>query len=287
MRSYARRTGAVVVLALTLTTSGARAAAPVRLRDTSARRAPVNAPHLLYWGGRLLAHVKVVVVVWGSGHYLTQVTRTSAPNVPSFFANGTNSRYLDWLREYDAGGAHIARGSLVGRFVITPSIQNDGASVDDVANIRPELIAQIRAGHLPPLDDNTLYVLFFRSGQVVTQGGLDSVSGFCAYHNTTRIRTRRVRYAVVPANAAGPHCGPGPGFANLTTAASHELVEAVTDPDVGLATHLAAPLSWYDPANGEIGDICAGLTATVVGADARSYTVQKEWSNRRRACVAA
>jgi hypothetical protein len=58
----------------------------------------------------------------------------------------------------------------------------------------------------------------------------------------------------------------------LTSTASHELSEAITDPIPGQG--------WYDDANGEIGDICAWKTKKLNG-----YTVQMEWSNSAEACV--
>ncbi len=272
---------------------GAGAAVPVpalaaRAALQRAQALVPGAARLRYWGGRVVANVRVVTVVWGSGGQLAAVNGNVAPNVSSFFAGITRSSYFDWLHEYDANGTHIGRGSFAGRFTITPSARNNGARVDDLANLRPELLAQLRAGHLPAPDANTLYVVFLRNGQVATQGVHDSVTGFCAYHSATTYRPGvTVRYAVVPASAAGPHCGRSPGLGNLTTALSHEMTEAVTDPDVGLATRLGPPLAWYDPAHGEIGDICAGLTSIVTGADGRRYVVQREWSNRRQACVAS
>ena len=63
------------------------------------------------------------------------------------------------------------------------------------------------------------------------------------------------------------------------------MIETITDPEVGLAMNLAPPLAWYDQSNGEIGDICNQQQATIVGADAITYTVQKEWSNSAGACI--
>ena len=76
-------------------------------------------------------------------------------------------------------------------------------------------------------------------------------------------------------------CGNDPDtFNNLTSVSSHELIEAVTDPGVGLATSYAAPLAWYDPAGGEISDICNAQQAKVAG-----WTIQKNWSNALNKCV--
>jgi hypothetical protein len=69
---------------------------------------------------------------------------------------------------------------------------------------------------------------------------------------------------------------------NAQSWSAHELVETITDPDVGAATGFAPPLAWYGPAtdDGEIGDICAGQEAAFMG-----FTVQKAWSNAAAVCI--
>ncbi len=89
--------------------------------------------------------------------------------------------------------------------------------------------------------------------------------------------------------SAGSGCDTGCGgssvFNNQTSVASHELIETITDAEVGLASVVGPPLAWYDSANGEIGDICNGQQGSIVGGDGRTYTVQKEWSNGSNACI--
>jgi hypothetical protein len=48
---------------------------------------------------------------------------------------------------------------------------------------------------------------------------------------------------------------------------------------------IGAPLAWYDPNNGEIGDICNAQQGSIVGGNGVTYTVQKEWSNAKGACI--
>jgi hypothetical protein len=94
-----------------------------------------------------------------------------------------------------------------------------------------------------------------------------------------------VYYGVIPDQGGGctTGCGPSPISDGLTVVTSHELIEAVTDPGIGLAKTDGPPLGWYNKTNGEIGDICAGPgdSTTIAG-----YAVQLEWSNARNACVA-
>jgi hypothetical protein len=112
---------------------------------------------------------------------------------------------------------------------------------------------------------------------------------FCAYHGTYVRRGVNVNYGVIPDQGGG--CGSGCGgnaqrVNNMNSVASHELIEATTDPAVGLATVFGAPLGWYDMTNGEIGDICNAQQGTTVGGDGVTYTIQLEFSNSSSNCVA-
>ena len=123
-------------------------------------------------------------------------------------------------------------------------------------------------------------------------GGSSScqAGGFGGYHSSFRSGRAHVRYAVSPDMGAGSgcdtSCGGGSPLAAVTSVASHELVEAATDPEVGLAKGLAAPLAWYDSSHGEIGDVCAGHDGKLRAGGA-VWTVQKQWSNKAGACVLA
>ncbi|HVI38893.1 MAG TPA: PPC domain-containing protein, partial [Gaiellales bacterium] len=90
---------------------------------------------------------------------------------------------------------------------------------------------------------------------------------------------------VHPDMQSGSGCDTGCGgasttFQNMTSVASHEMIETVTDAEVGLATTSAPPLAWYDNTNGEIGDICNAQQGTIAG-----YTVQKEFDNATSTCI--
>jgi hypothetical protein len=265
--------------------------------------APAGA-HLSYFGGPVISNVHVVQVLYGSGSYNAQVAGTSSPSMGNFFGDltGTNSGYISLLTQYDtpaSGGTNqtIGNGTFDGLFQITPSSGNDGSTIDD-SNIQAELLAQINAGHLPaPVLDaagnvNTLYMIYFPPGKTITQGGSSSCvgGGFCAYHGTTSntLNGKNILYGVLPDMQPGSGCAQGCGtsttFGNYTSVTSHELTEAITDADVGIATTFAPPLAWYDMTNGEIGDICNGQQGTYV-ANGTSYTIQLEFSNSANNCV--
>jgi|GEM_PF-3013111 len=268
-----------------------------------AAAAPAGAK-LVYHGGRVVSNIQVVQVLYGTGSYLPQVTSTAAPSMATFYQQVTNSSYFDWLTEYNTpstGGTNqkIGHGSFSTQVQITPSSANNGASISD-AQIQSELAAQIKAGHLPaPTADaagnnNTYYAIFFPHGKTINQGGSNScqAGGFCAYHGTiANVGGHEIYYGVHPDMQAGSGCdtgcGTGTPFSNYQSVASHELVETVTDCEVGIATVIGAPLAWYDQTNGEIGDICNAQQGTIVGGDGQTYTVQKEFSNTAKDCIVA
>ncbi|HEY2913841.1 MAG TPA: hypothetical protein VGK21_10815, partial [Candidatus Angelobacter sp.] len=265
--------------------------------------APAGA-HLSYFGGPVISNVHVVQVLYGSGSYNAQVAGTTSPTMGQFYGDltGANSGYVSLLTQYNttvSGGTNqtIGNGTFDGLFQIVPSAGNNGSTISD-AQIQSELLAQITAGHLPaPVLDaagnvNTLYMIFFPPGKTITQGGSSScvAGGFCAYHGTTStlLNGKNVLYGVMPDMQSGlcstGGCGNGGVFGNYTSVTSHELTEAITDADVGIATTFAPPLAWYDMVNGEIGDICNGQQGSYV-ANGTTYTIQLEFSNAANNCV--
>ena len=108
-------------------------------------------------------------------------------------------------------------------------------------------------------------------GAVVGGGQGSSTRGVLGYHGAfTAASGAAVRYAVVAYPGGAVHnssLGTAP-FDQLTAVTSHELAEAVTDPDVNYRT-----LGWYDPQKGEIGDITESNPAALVRLD--GYLVQE------------
>jgi hypothetical protein len=221
--------------------------------------APAGA-HLSYFGGPVISNVHVVQVLYGSGSYNAQVAGTTSPTMGNFYGDltGANSGYTSLLTQYNTpatGGTNqtIGNGTFDGLFQIVPSAGNNGSTISD-AQIQSELLAQITAGHLPaPVLDaagnvNTLYMIFFPPGKTITQGGSSScvAGGFCAYHGTTStlLNGKNVLYGVMPDMQSGlcstGGCGNAGVFGNYTSVTSHELTEAITDADIGIATAKSA-----------------------------------------------
>ena len=267
---------------------------PLREPGESAR--PTPAGKLQYYGGRVLANPEVVAVLWGAG-----VAPEVARGIGPFYAAAVESSYIDWLSEYDTtlspvgggkgSGQHLGRGKLVA----TVSLPARGGSVVTDAVIQRALSAGLTAGALPKPGPDTVYMVSLPRGVSVEADGGRScqAGGFCAYHGSFRRKGMAIAYGVLPDLGPGSGCETGCGsaksvFDRQTQVASHELIEAITDPDVGLAgSALGKPLAWYDANGGEIGDLCNGQRGTLRAKGGKSFTVQKEWSNAAHACIVA
>jgi hypothetical protein len=124
----------------------------------------------------------------------------------------------------------------------------------------------IQSGAMPPPDANTLYVMYFPASTTITlQPYGASCVGYGAYHSDGPISVAGGAMgpdggALDTAYAVIPDCGQGmPG---LTTSASHEIIEASTDP------HPNTVPAWYGyndawfkmggsaGGQGEVADVC-------------------------------
>lgn len=260
-------------------------------------------PHLNYYGGPVIAQVKVYAVYWGGN-----VDATTQSKIGGFYDAFTQSGVFGWLSEYDTNltaqtgqtgtNQHFKHGSFAGEYTIAPATTS--TALTD-AQIQTEIAGQLKAGKLPAPDADTLFMIHFPKGVSISISGANSCKsgGFCAYHSTMPAAVAgtpgNVYYAIIPDESAGSGCDTGCGdapamFDNLTSVASHELIEAVTDPEVGLVGNTyGPPLAWYDPqgSNGEIGDICNAEQATFTAGSGVKYTMQKEWSNSAGSCIGA
>jgi hypothetical protein len=251
---------------------------PMHTPDKVADAAPPGA-HLTYFGGPVLNSIQVHPVFWNAN---TQFQT----NVNAFYKAVTNSALWDLLRQYTGPtGTPIGRGSGVNGVV-------DNATRTRVsdAQIHTELNRLFANGTLPAPNAQTYFPVHFPAGTTITApDGSRSCVVFCAYHGTYVRNGVNVNYGVIPDQGGG--CAGGCGnnaqrVNNMDSVASHELVEATTDPAVGLATVFGPPLAWYDMTNGEIGDICNGQQGTTVGNDGVTYVIQLEFSNAANNCVA-
>jgi hypothetical protein len=236
---------------------------------------------ITFSGGALLPHVEVQPMYygsdWTSNPYLGQALRLG-----SFLANIVNSSYMDMLTEagYGVGRGTISPGDVYGVNVDKTKFLQD-------AKIHTALQSEIAHGYLQRPDGNRLYVVFVEDNVAVSRSdGSTSVKDFTGYHGdfqaTIGSLPYNIHYAVIaypggsiplPSTSGNPSTNTSlwwlSAFDNMTEVASHELAEAVTDPDSGTNK----PRGWEDTyvgAEGEVGDFCDGNTVYLNG-----YAVQR------------
>jgi hypothetical protein len=250
--------------------------------------------HLSYYGGPIMAFTENAIVLWGTTGHSSTLT-SGLPDFFSSFANAGNANTYDTALEYEtlglAGNQPLTLASrYLGSFTINPTTWSTNLSDTDVAT---QLAAQIGSGNLPPPrvafgGPVTEYYVMFPPTYRICLGTSCSNGQFCAYHSNWTYLGTPFTYTVLPESTpTNPGCGAssaGGGFGNLTSMTSHELVESMTDPEVGSASALAPPLAWYDPSDGEVADICNGQQATLT-LGTSTWTVQKQWSNAETACI--
>jgi hypothetical protein len=181
-----------------------------------------------------------------------------------FLANTVEGPYMDML--YNAGYG-------VGRGTVTQGRIDEAALSQVISDgqIQNQLVSLINHGQVSAPNSERLYMVYVEPNVEVTNSSGNSVNNFAGYHSSFNMtyggQTTTIHYAVIPTpggtvkNAsANPYLTT---FNEMTLAASHELAEAVTDPN---------PMrGWVDPYNGEeIGDLAAGYGVTLNG-----YEVQE------------
>ena len=250
-------------------------------RPAQATSAAPATAHLTYYGGNIIEHPTYTNVFWGA--YWTSGAGLTERQYYNGYTQSvaTTAEFTSAMVEYTgAGGKTIHNGVYAGEKSIATE---PGKTIDD-AQVKTTIQSWVNAGLVPAPSLDNVYVLYFPPGTSVTMGTDASCTTFCGFHSTIQTTSGTgglIRYVVMP----HPDCA-GCKFEatvedSVTVVASHEMWEAGTDADVGLATSVGPPLGWYDQANGENGDICAGdPNATLHG-----YRVQTTWSNAEGKCV--
>jgi hypothetical protein len=226
-----------------------------------------------YQGGALLRNVEVQGVYLGS-NWSTPTNASTKSQLDQFLATIVNSNYMDTL---NAAGYGISRGTSSTGF---PASQPLSGSVSDFS-IQTILQSLARSGQLQRSDPNRLYVVFVEPGVVVTEGTATSSAPYgtiAGYHASfAGLGVGLIRYAVIVYPGV-PNWPPDnwdlpTDFNQLTAVASHEIAEAVTDPD---------PLSaWADRSQigsqhgPEIGDLGFENYTSITADGSTWYEVQQ------------
>ena len=135
------------------------------------------------------------------------------------------------------------------------------------------------------------FFVYTASNELICSTGGCSNTVYCAYHGSFQSGGQTVLYAAMPYPTTVPVGCDTPSSPNGDRAAddvinvtSHELIETVTDPLVGVNP------AWTDSVGQEIGDKCNFTFGPTDGSGAdvymngHPYIVQQEWSNRASGC---
>jgi hypothetical protein len=197
-----------------------------------------------------------------------------------------------------AGGPCVGDGpqGMSVELSTTPDTQYTDSDLGGSSSLRDWLTTAVANGQLPPPSTNTIYVLYFPATTTVTLDGVASCSeeGFNGYHDWLVIQSTRVSYVVAvectPLPPPFPSVAPITLLQSTTLTASHEIVEASTDPvPPGTSTTTSGGFAlgmdvnnwgWIDvTGGGEVADMCVDLFG--LNQDQTSdgpFTVQRIWS---------
>jgi hypothetical protein len=260
--------------------------AALSMADPAVAEVTVRPPILSNVGGVTLQGQYVVVpVMWGTRQTINgvvsvrnDVNPTTVNSVQNLYDVIANSNYYSAIaREYS-----LASLSSVAPVVILPVTPPSTLSKDDILN---ELNIQINNSILMHYYDGTapgmngrgaIFVVHLPASVQATFNDLTYDVGFCAYHSELN---GLVPVAVIPDNSTASNCASG--WNAISSFESHEIIEAITDPDNSNGWRDNRQPDHYH----EIGDIC-DREDTIITTPFGSANVQKMWSNARGDCDA-
>jgi hypothetical protein len=243
--------------------------------------------YFAYNGGPLIQNANVTSVYWNEN-----VTFTN--ELDRFYASITNTPYFAIAQQYGTPEQPIGAGHFGGRLMLNKT----STFVDDV-DIQATLASLVQTGRVANnTHRNTVLMFHFPPNTFLSQRNWVGCRDFTAYHSAIQVNGTLFPYGVVPDQgglcekvdqlfSTTPNATYDP-LMQTTIASSHELLELVTDPGVGLAINsndtrpIGPPFGWIDLLSGnEIADACEGTESSVAG-----WTVQKIWSEIDQGCVA-
>ena len=221
--------------------------------------------------GPLMTQPKVFFLFWTS-YWASGTGATECTNLTNVWSNmAGDAGFYNQMSEYGIGHGVFLNTS-------NPSPNLGTKTIVSESTIQSLLTGEIGVNGVPSNDSNTLYVIMMPKGK---QSGYDCTSTSCTslgHHGFATKNNTPVRYAVIEYNAS---------LDTTNTVVSHEIYEAVTDPDEGSGPGGSGVFGtgWRDAGAGttdEIGDICNLIQQTYHGV-----VIQQVWSQSSCACRTA
>ncbi len=236
-------------------------------------------PIVDYQGGRIIENPHIInITVNGDA---------MQADLEKFSGLITSTKWWDTVRAgyCDSNGTCIGQGDAGDPVHLDPTdfptTSFTDSSQGGASTLQPFITSLINAGKLPAPTANTLYALYFPSdAYTVNLDGSTSCGEFGGYHGSYAYPGQAATDSA-PAIAAGtavyalvPRCG---DEATTTLAASHEYIEAATDPELSTISYYMEDQLW-SLEGGEVGDLCVTSDNSDEYQES-GFTVQRIWSN--------
>jgi len=231
-----------------------------------------------YHGGPVMLGTNHIYYIWygnWSGNTANSILTNLAQHIGGSPYFNINTTY------YNSSNTHVSNS--VQYFSSTTDNYSHGTSLSDAA-IQAVVSSAITSGRLP-MDASAVYF-------VLTSADVTASSGFCTqycgWHTHGTVSGTDIKYAFIgnpdrcPSACEAQTTSPNgnAGADGMASIISHELEEAVTDPDLN---------AWYDTRGQENADKCAwtfGTTHTAPNGSAynmtlgtMNYLIQRNWVN--------
>jgi hypothetical protein len=249
-------------------------------KTTSDATASASSTDVKYYGGKVLKNFQVENVYYGSYYNTTSGKADAAYNDGFMKQYVNNSDAKSIWNQYGVAG-----GTFDGSTVVNKSVR----SGQTISKKTLESLVKNLAANDPEATNNKIYNIQLPPGAVLSDGSATSKQGLGGFHGSVTVNGKQVYYSAIADSKGsnGIDFTNGDARKNVTITESHEISEAVTDPDVELAsdTNDYSKLGWMDLNNGEIGDMevndaAPGTPLSTMYGTSNGYAVQKIWSQK-------
>jgi hypothetical protein len=226
--------------------------------------------NLVFHGESVLATNKTQAIFWGSEWSSASFAGDKITGIDSFFQGFGSSNLEAIANQYNAMNSSTYLGHVM-----------DSSAAPTRALTAATAVAEACKMTNNNPDPAGIYFIYTST----TAGHVS----YCAWHASGTCSNGTTAYVAYMPNVDGQAgCDPqdtygtghSQGLGAVVNVTSHELMEAITDPDtVGTG-------SWYDSAGAEIGDKCAWqFTGPVTLTNGSTWKLQMEWSNAITGCA--